>query len=356
VRAAPEVAALAVEGYMTAEEVEDALKGIAESHPQLVQLLKLPEVTWEGRTSHAVRISADKETTRRGVLFTGSMHAREWGGSDICLSFISKLIGAYENGSGLTFGGDLNEIAYTSQQVRTIMERLFIYVFPDVNPDGKHYSQNVYRYWRKNRNPQAAVDINRNFDFLWASGIGTSPDPAWPTYKGTAPFSEPETRNVRSLFDNHPEICYYLDIHSYSKLILYPWGDDDNQSSDPAQNFLNSEYDKWRGMLEEPHYAEYISPGDDIISRCLARLMNEALFAVHKRCYTVEESSGLYPTSGTSTDYAFSRHFADSSKNKVYGFVIEFGEEFHPHFEIMKTIIKDVNAAMTELCWSACSL
>ncbi|MCI4060391.1 carboxypeptidase, partial [Bacillus cereus] len=56
-------------------------------------------------------------------------------------------------------------------------------------------------WWRKNRNPNhtnggnyLGVDINRNFDFLWNSGIGTSDNPAVIIYKGTAPFSEPETR------------------------------------------------------------------------------------------------------------------------------------------------------------------
>ena len=80
--------------------------------------------------------------------------------------------------------------------------------------------------------------------------------------------------------------------------------------------------------------------------------MNNSLKSVHGRCYTVQESSGLYPTTGTSTDYAFSRHLVDSAKTKVRGFTIEFGEEFIPPYDDMRKIIKDVSAALTELTWS----
>jgi hypothetical protein len=37
------------------------------------------------------------------------------------------------------------------------------------------------------------------------------------------------------------------------------------------------------------------------------------------------QSAYLYPTSGASDDYSFSRHIADPTKNKVYAYTIEFG-------------------------------
>jgi hypothetical protein len=42
-------------------------------------------------------------------------------------------------------------------------------------------------------------------------------------------------------------VQYYLDIHSYGELILYPWGDDNNQDIDPNQNFRNPAYHGLRG-------------------------------------------------------------------------------------------------------------
>lgn len=354
----------AVMGYMTAEEVESALINLQILNPDLVTLIELPHHTWENRISHAVRVRAGKSENRIGVLFTGSMHAREWGGSDICMSFLVNFINAYRANKGVTFGGK----NFTAAEICTILENIDIFVFPDVNPDGKNCSQTNDPasdeqgfWWRKNRNPNTSVDpsnpgvdLNRNFDFLWNSGIGTSSKPSSPIYKGESPFSEPETRNVRYLFDTYQNIGYFVDIHSYSGLILYSWGDDENQTTNPEQNFMNSVYDGKRGILNdkpETHYKEFISPKDQDKLVSLANSMNEALANVRGNHYKVQQAVGLYPTSATSDDYAFSRHIVNNSNNKVYGYTIEFGETFVPPFGEMSNIIKDVCAAMGELCW-----
>ncbi|MCK7476983.1 MAG: hypothetical protein M0C28_05225 [Candidatus Moduliflexus flocculans] len=72
---------------MTADEVESALTNLHTLHPDLITLIALPYKTWENRTCRAVRLRAGSKTDRTGVLFTGSMHAREWGRSDICIDF-----------------------------------------------------------------------------------------------------------------------------------------------------------------------------------------------------------------------------------------------------------------------------
>ena len=51
------------------------------------------------------------------------------------------------------------------------------------------------------------------------------------TYHGPGAFSEPETRNVAWLLDRYPTTRYpttrfLTDVHSFSELILYPWGDE----------------------------------------------------------------------------------------------------------------------------------
>jgi carboxypeptidase T len=351
-----DMAARSVEGYMTAQEVEEAMANLSDQHPGLATLIELPNRTWEDRLSHAVCLGDLQDTQRPAILFTGSMHAREWGGSDICTSFLINLLNAYETNSALQYGGTV----FSFDQIQGIFEDLNIFVFPDVNPDGKHHSQTVFPMWRKNRNPNSdadprypGVDLNRNFDFLWTSGIGTSANPATNIYKGEGPFSEPETRNVRYLLDTHAAIGYYVDIHSYSELILYSWGDDDNQSIDRDQTFFNPEYDGTRGELEDLTYREYISPMDQIVAVGLARRMNTALAAVRGgRGYTVQESSGLYPTTATSTDYAFGSGFEENQGRKIQGWTIEFGKEFIPPYGEMRKVIMEVCAAMTELCWS----
>ncbi len=350
-----EMVDLAVRGYMTVEEAADGLSNISAQYSDLVELIEMPERTWERRTCHAVRVGGREASNGPGVLFTGGVHAREWGGSDICMGFLTNLLNAYTSRSALQFGAKV----FTPQQVETIVNRLHLFVFPLVNPDGRHYSQTVFPMWRKNRNPNTnvdprypGVDINRNFDFLWSSDFGASTDPADDTYKGEEPFSEPETRNVRHLFDAYPNIRYYTDIHSYSGLILHAWGDDVNQSEYPDQNFFNADYDGRRGR-DEDAYGEFISPMDLVVSVGTANRMNSALARVRGTRYTVQQGFGLYPTIGTSSDYAFCRDKTGGPDHEVVAFTIEFGNEFQPRFTEMERIIMEVCAAMTELCWIA---
>jgi murein tripeptide amidase MpaA len=70
-------------GYLTHEETESALQTLAAAYPSLASLAPVREKTWEGRMSHVLRLRAGSQAQRVGVLITGSMHAREWGGSDI---------------------------------------------------------------------------------------------------------------------------------------------------------------------------------------------------------------------------------------------------------------------------------
>jgi Zinc carboxypeptidase len=123
-------------------------------------------------------------------------------------------------------------------------------------------------WWRKNRSfhPDSGcygVDINRNFDFLWPSGIGTSANPCdYQIYKGPSAFSEPETRNVRWLLDTNPNIMGMIDIHSYDNDMLFPWGDATDQETNPAENFQNPAYDGLRGVPDSSLYGEYIPRAD----------------------------------------------------------------------------------------------
>jgi murein tripeptide amidase MpaA len=356
----------AILGYMTVDEVESALTNLHTLHPDLITLIALPHQTWENRISHAVRLKAEAKPNRPGVLFTGSMHAREWGGSDICINFLVSLINAYRSQTALALGGK----TFTATQVKAILENVDIFVFPDVNPDGKNFSQTHdpssggYQtvWWRKNRNPNTAVDpsnrgvdLNRNFDFLWSSGIGTSAAASSNVYKGQAAFSEPETRNVRFLFDSYDNISYFVDIHSYSELILYSWGDDNNQNTEPGQNFQNAAHDGKRGIVNDSLYREFISTLDENTLKNFAERMNNELAAVRGKHYAVKQSVGLYPTSATSDDYVLARNIVSGLKNRIYGFTIEFGSEFVPPFAEMSKVIQDVCSAMTELCWAVSS-
>jgi carboxypeptidase T len=345
-------------GYLTPDEAESALQVLAATYPEVASVTALPELSWDGRTSHVLRLAAGPERDRTGVLITGGVHAREWGGSDICVAFATNLARCYTAGAPLRYGGK----TFTAADVRAILEHTDVFVVADVNPDGKAYSQTADPgraqnfWWRKNRRTAdmppgtAGVDVNRNFDLLWASGIGTASNPVEFTYKGPACFSEPEARNIRWLCDTFDHIGVFVDVHSFGELILYSWGDDENQVDEPNQNFLNPAFDGKRGVVGGSGYREYITSDDQATVVDLAAGMNEALSEVRGKRYTVQQAVGLYPTSATSDDYAFSRHRVSPANRKIYGFTIEFGQQFVPPYEEMRKVMADVSAALTELC------
>jgi carboxypeptidase T len=367
-------------GYMNADEVETNLLNLSEAHPDFIELIELPNRTLADRLCRAVRVHAGKNSDT-GVFITGGVHAREWGGSDICINFLTKIIDAFVNNTTIIYG----ETTFPPTQIKKMLERIDLFVFPDVNPDGKIYSQtnddpNLQPddegiWWRKNRNPAAVpnvnvddkkfhgtgVDINRNYDFLWNSGIGTVNSDGTnmgETFRGTAALSELETQNVKYMFDKYTNIKYYADVHSFGEMILYSWGDDDNQSLDRNMNFQNSKYDKVRGTPRDSEYKEYIDSQDEKTLKNLANRMNYALERVRGRKYAVQQAVGLYPTSGTSDDYAYSRHVINENNQKIYGFTIEFGKDetgFIPPFSEMQNVINEVSSALTELCIAAAS-
>jgi hypothetical protein len=70
----------------------------------------------------------------------------------------------------------------------------------------------------------------------------------------------------------------------------------------------------------------------------------------------VEQAVGLYPTSGNSDDYAYSRHIVNANNQKLYVLTIEFGKEetgFIPPFSEMQNVIKEISSALTEFSIAA---
>ncbi len=357
--------------YLNVDEVESALS-VAASAPftAFTQLITLPELTWEGRQCHTIKIANGGGPGRPGVYFLGGVHAREWGSSDILINFVEQLEQAYLAGTGLAFGPK----SFSPTDIQTIVNTLDVVVFPQANPDGRNYSMTVDAMWRKNRRTAApntnsgscvGVDINRNYDFLWdfptyydpTAPIVDSTNPCdYQLYNGPSAFSEPESRNAKSIFDTFPNIRFFIDLHSYSEDILYSWGDDDDQTTDPNMNFQNPTYNGLRGItdgsgLPNPDaYKEYI-PSCDLSSAInLANTFRDGIQAVRGTTYTVKSSVDLYPTAGTSDDYAYSRNFVDSSKQKVLAYVLEWGTEFQPPYSEMQNIIQEITAGLLDFC------
>jgi carboxypeptidase T len=340
-------------GYLTADGVEAGIQHLAVTYPAFCQAIVLPETSVEGRTCRALKI-ASGTGDRRGVLFLGGVHARELVNPDLLISFALYLAEAYHQGTGMVLG----EMSFPPGFVKLIVENLDIIIFPLVNPDGRAYVQAPGGdvWWRKNRSFHPAsgcygVDINRNFDFLWSSGIGTSANPCdYQIYKGPSAFSEPETRNVRWLLDTHPNVMGMIDIHSYDNDMLLPWGDATDQETNPAENFQNPAYDGLRGVPDSSLYGEYIPRADLDWYTSVGNSVQSAIQAARGTAYTVKQSIQLYPTSGTSQDYAYSRRFVNSKENRVFAYTLETGTEFQPPFSQAVGIMVEVAAGLVQFC------
>jgi len=349
--------------YMNVTEVESALIALAAAHPTICELITLPNLTSEGeRTTHAVRLGTQPANTVDAYYLTGGVHAREWGSCEILVNLAVDLCDAYAGGTGLAYGGK----HFSAAEVKALMEQINIIIFPCVNPDGRDYSQNTYALWRKNRNPansggvasKIGIDINRNQDFLWNFNSAFAPgainvylastDPSQDTYHGSAPTSEPETQNINHIHNTFTRIKWYVDVHSYSEDILYVWGDDETQVTDPSKNFTNAAYNGQRGLLADG-YSEYMPDPDLSRLQALAHAYTTALSEVRGKTYIAKPGYSLYATSGTNDDYAFGRHIADSSKSKALSFTVEWGTEFQPPWTEMEEIIKDNCAGLIGL-------
>jgi murein tripeptide amidase MpaA len=345
-------------GYLTTEGLDAAVLHLPATYPSICHAVELPEKSVEGRVIRAVRIGKPGEKRKRGVFFLGGVHAREIVNPDLLVAFGLRLCRAATTGRGLSFG----DKHFAADEVQRLVDELTIYLLPLANPDGRAFVQAPHGnpMWRKNRRPNPdsphclGVDINRNFDFLWPAGLTASSHPCSYQFKGPAAFSEPETRNVRHLVEAHPDIRLFVDLHSFSQTCFYPWGDNRDQTTDPEMSFENPTFDGKRGKPHHHDYREYIRPEDLELYRKTADRARDAIGAVRGTHYTVNQSVGLYPTSGTSDDYTYSRSYVGG--RRVMGFTVETAREFQPKYAEAKHVITEVSAGLVAYCQAALDL
>jgi hypothetical protein len=204
--------------YHTFAEMESVLTYLDGTYPALCDLSVIGS-SIEGRNIYSLKVSDNVtvDESEPEVLYMGCHHARELMSVEIPLRFAQYLLENY--GSNATIADYVNERE--------------IWFVPMVNPDGHvwvqyHNDGSPGNWWRKNRrqNPNLTigVDLNRNYGLTWGyDDIGSSPDPGSIIYRGTGPFSEPETATIRALV-NSRQFTMWLSYHSYGELLLYPWG------------------------------------------------------------------------------------------------------------------------------------
>jgi len=195
--------------YKTFAQLDAKLDDFVVQRPDLVSTVVLG-TTLENRTIRGVRISSAPPGAP-AILFNACQHAREWIGPMTVMYIANKLV----------------DNASTDPAIANMLSHFEVFIIPVVNADGYQFTWDVNRLWRKNRRDNGdgtfGVDLNRNWEFAWG-GSGSSGDPSSDTYRGPFPFSEPETQILRDFYIAHPNILASIDFHSYSQLILSPWG------------------------------------------------------------------------------------------------------------------------------------
>jgi carboxypeptidase T len=218
-------------GYYTLAEVEAQLDSMSQQYPQLISVKTSIGLSLENRDIWAIKISDNPNVQENEpeVLYTALHHAREPQSMMTILYYMWYLL---EN-----YGVD--------EEVTHLVNNRQIWFVPVVNADGYVYNQttnaNGGGNWRKNRrnnnDGSYGVDLNRNYGFNWGyDNSGSSPDGSDQTYRGTAAFSEPETQVIRNFCNTH-NFNNALNYHTYSNLLIMPWGYENFYTPD-SSNFL----------------------------------------------------------------------------------------------------------------------
>ncbi len=208
--------------YRTLTETNLELEQIAAAHPKTVRRFALNNKTVLGQTVWALEITHDVAASSGKPVFvmTGLHHSREWPTVELTMEFIHDLL----KNDG------------TDPRITAALDKVRFIAVPVVNPDGYEMSRTLLQEQKRKNcrvenektptfaecaNPKNAgfgVDINRNYGAFWG-GIGSNTSPTGQSYRGAAPYSEPEIRNMRDLFASN-QVVVALSNHTPDAKVL----------------------------------------------------------------------------------------------------------------------------------------
>jgi carboxypeptidase T len=230
--------------YSTVEETYSQAEQLVRDYPDYASWQKIGS-GWSktrgagGYDLFVLKISNSKAgpAKKAKLLVNSAIHAREYATAGLTLEFAKNLLAKTGKDADVDWMLQQNEVHLVLQ----------------TNPEGRKIAETGVS-WRKNINNSACgnntygVDLNRNFSFGWFSiPNGSSDNSCALTYRGPSAGSEPEVQTLqsyaRSLYPdmrgpNRSDAApadtpgIHIDVHSFSELVLWPWGDTET----PAPN------------------------------------------------------------------------------------------------------------------------
>lgn len=222
-------------GFLKYSEVVAKLDSMRLQYPDLISAKFSIGASVENNQLWTVRVTKnpDAPTGRPEAWYHSLIHCREPESMEHMMYFIYWLLENYNIDPIATY----------------ILNNRELYFTPVFNPDGYLYNQstnpNGGGLWRKNRRNNGGsygIDLNRNYGIYqyWNStNNGSSTSPSSDTYRGTSPFSEPETQAAMN-FVNSRNINAVLGSHTYGNYLIKPWAWSD--PSPTPDDFKFNEY------------------------------------------------------------------------------------------------------------------
>ncbi|XP_069473436.1 carboxypeptidase O isoform X2 [Ambystoma mexicanum] len=264
-----------------------------EKHYKPLVTQKYLGATYESRTMNYLKISRPSDKVKKIIWMDCGIHAREWIAPAFCQWFVKEIVKNYPQDA----------------TIKMLLQAVDVYVLPVYNIDGYVYSWTTNRMWRKSRSLYNngtchGTDLNRNFDAMWCSADYSTKCKS-ENFCGPSPASEPETQAlVNFVKSRKSDILCYLTIHSFSQVILTPYG----YTGKPSRNHNESK---------------------EIALKAAAALKQK-----HGTDYKVGSFySTLYPASGTSQDWVY-------DQGVEFSFTLELRDEGTYGFQLPEEQIK----------------
>ncbi|XP_014800916.1 PREDICTED: carboxypeptidase A2-like [Calidris pugnax] len=270
--------------YHTLDDIYAELDHLASEYSSIVSKHKIGE-SYEKRPLYVLKFSTGG-SNRPAIWLDAGIHSREWVTQASAIWMAKKIASDYGKDPSIT----------------SLLNKMDIFLLTVTNPDGYVFTHTTNRMWRKtrSRNPGSVcigVDPNRNWDAGFG-GPGASSNPCSDSYRGPSANSEVEVRSVVNFIKNHGNIKAFLTLHSYSQLLMYPYG---YKCTPPAD------------------YAELDALGKAAASSI--RSLYGTTFTVGSICTTIYQASG--GSIDWSYDYGIKYSFAFELRDTGrYGFVL----------------------------------